>query len=190
MFFPNKDRLIASVKMRRGEGGYDLYESSLDENGHWSKLKSLGKRVNTWGDEVTPFVAADGVTVFFASNGLQSMGGFDVYRTTRNAAGGWTEPEHLGAPINSVDDDMAFVIGAKGQVGYLASRRNVERGDLQLFEVSMNGAPSLEKQVVILTLDAENLDNDEQPEALIVKDAKSTMSFSVWNAKARKMCST
>ena len=173
VFFPNKDRLIASVKMRRGEGGYDLYESSLDENGRWSKLKSLGKRVNTWGDEVTPFVAADGVTVFFASNGLQSMGGFDVYRTTRNAAGGWTEPEHLGAPINSVDDDMAFVIGAKGQVGYLASRRNVERGDLQLFEVSMNGAPSLEKQVVILTLDAENLDNDEQPEALIVKDAKS-----------------
>ena len=173
VFFPNKDRLIASVKMRRGEGGYDLYESSLDENGRWSKLKSLGKRVNTWGDEVTPFVAADGVTVFFASNGLQSMGGFDVYRTTRNAAGGWTEPEHLGAPINSVDDDVAFVIGAKGQVGYLASRRNVERGDLQLFEVSMNGAPSLETQVVILTLDAENLDNDEQPEALIVKDAKS-----------------
>ena len=173
VFFPNKDRLIASVKMRRGEGGYDLYESSLDEDGRWSKLKSLGKRVNTWGDEVTPFVAADGVTVFFASNGLQSMGGFDVYRTTRNAAGGWTEPEHLGAPINSVDDDLAFVIGAKGQVGYLASRRNVERGDLQLFEVSMNGAPSLEQQVVILTLDAENLDNDEQPEALIVKDAKS-----------------
>lgn len=173
VFFPNKDRLIASVKMRRGEGGYDLYESALDEDGRWSKLKSLGKRVNTWGDEVTPFVAADGVTLFFASNGLQSMGGFDVYRTTRNAAGGWTEPEHLGAPINSVDDDMAFVIGAKGQVGYLASRRNVERGDLQLFEVSMNGAPSLEQQVVILTLDAENLDNDEQPEALIVKDAKS-----------------
>ena len=173
VFFPNKDRLIASVKMRRGEGGYDLYESSLGEDGRWSKLKSLGKRVNTWGDEVTPFVAADGITVFFASNGLQSMGGFDVYRTTRNAAGGLTEPEHLGAPINSVDDDMAFVIGAKGQVGYLASRRNVERGDLQLFEVSMNGAPSLEQQVVILTLDAENLDNDEQPEALIVKDAKS-----------------
>ena len=173
VFFPNKDRLIASVKMRRGEGGYDLYESSLGEDGRWSKLKSLGKRVNTWGDEVTPFVAADGVTVFFASNGLQSMGGFDVYRTTRNAAGGWTEPEHLGAPINSVDDDMAFVIGAKGQVGYLASRRNVERGDLQLFEVSMNGVPSLEQQVVILTLDAENLDNDEQPDALIVKDANS-----------------
>ena len=173
MFFPNKDRLIASVKRRRGEGGYDLYESALDADGRWSKLSSLGSRVNTWGDEITPFVAADGVTVFFASDGLQSMGGFDVYRTTRNAAGGWTEPEHLGAPINSVDDDMAFVIGAKGEVGYLASRRNVARGDLQLFEVSMNGAPSLEQEVVILTLDAENLDNDAQPELLIVKDANT-----------------
>ena len=173
VFFPNKDRLIASVKMRRGEGGFDLYESALTAEGRWGKLKSLGTRVNTYGDEITPFVAADGVTVFFASNGLQSMGGLDVYRTTRNAAGGWTEPEHLGAPVNSVDDDMAFVIGAKGEVGYLASRRNVERGDLQLFEVSMNGAPSLEQEVVILTLDAENLDNDVQPDLLIVKDANT-----------------
>ena len=173
VFFPNKNRLIASVKMRRGEGGFDLFESALDAEGRWSKLKSLGTRVNTWGDEITPFVAADGVTVFFASNGLQSMGGLDVYRTTRNAAGGWTEPEHLGAPINSVDDDMAFVIGAKGEVGYLASRRDVKRGDLQLFEVSMNGAPSLEQEVVILSLDAENLDNNVQPELLIVKDANT-----------------
>lgn len=173
VFFPNKNRLIASVKMRRGEGGFDLFESALDAEGRWSKLKSLGTRVNTWGDEITPFVAADGVTVFFASNGLQSMGGLDVYRTTRNAAGGWTDPEHLGAPINSVDDDMAFVIGAKGEVGYLASRRDVKRGDLQLFEVSMNGAPSLEQEVVILALDAENLDNDVQPELLIVKDANT-----------------
>ena len=173
VFFPNKNRLIASVKMRRGEGGFDLFESALDAEGRWSKLKSLGNRVNTWGDEITPFVAADGVTVFFASNGLPSMGGLDVYRTTTNASGGWTEPEHLGAPINSVDDDMAFVIGAKGEVGYLASRRDVKRGDLQLFEVSMNGAPSLEQEVVILSLDAENLDNDVQPELLIVKDANT-----------------
>ena len=171
VFFPNKDRLIASVKTRRGEGGYDLFESAMDEEGRWSKLKSLGERVNTWGDEITPFVAADGQTVFFASNGLESMGGFDVYRTTRNAAGGWTEPEHLGAPINSVDDDMAFVIGAKGEVGYLASRRNIERGDLQLFEVVMNGTPALEQQVVVLTLDAENLDDEDQPSVLLVKDA-------------------
>ena len=84
--------------------------------------------MNTWGDEVTPFVAADGQSIFFASNGLQGMGGFDVFKTTRNAAGGWSEPEHLGFPVNSVDDDMAFVVGAKGELGYVSSQGRDARG--------------------------------------------------------------
>ena len=173
VFFPQKDRLIASLKRRKGEGGFDLYESSLDEHGRWSKLKSLGSRVNTWGDEITPFVAADGQTVFFASNGLQSMGGHDIYRTTRNAAGGWTEPEHLGSPINSVDDDMAFVIGAKGEVGYFATRRNLTRGDLELYEVDMNGGGVLEQELVVLSLDATELEDADQPEVLVVRDVET-----------------
>ena len=137
------------------------------------KLKSLGTRVNTWGDEITPFVAADGQTVFFSSNGLQSMGGFDIYRTTRNAAGGWTEPEHLGSPINSVDDDMAFAIGAKGEVGYFATRRDVSSGDLELFEVFMEGNDILEEEVVVLSLNAEGTEVDAQPDVLVVKDVES-----------------
>lgn len=171
VFFPGKQHLIASVKTRRGEGGYDLFESSIDEAGRWSKLKSLGQQVNSWGDEMSPFVAADGQTLFYASNGLECMGGFDVFRTTKDANGDWTDPENLGAPINSVDDELAFVVGAKGEMGYLASRRNGNRGDLQLFEVIMRGVPALEKEVVILTLDAENLQNDEKPAALLVTDA-------------------
>ena len=173
VFFPSRDRLVASIKSRRGEGGYDLFESALTEKGRWSKLKSLGTRVNTWGDEVTPFVAADGQTLFFSSNGLQSMGGFDIYKTTRNAAGGWTEPEHLGWPINSVDDDMAFAIGAKGEVGYFASRRDVNRGDLELYEAFMEVDDILEEEVVILSLNAEGTEPDDQPDVLVVKDAKS-----------------
>ena len=171
--FPQKDRLIASLKRRKGEGGFDLYESSLDEHGRWSKLKSLGSRVNTWGDEITPFVAADGQTVFFASNGLQSMGGHDIYRTTRNAAGGWTKPSTSGSPINSVDDDMAFVIGAKGEVGYFATRRNLTRGDLELYEVDMNGGGVLEQELVVLSLDATELEGADQPEFLVVRDVET-----------------
>ena len=173
VFFPSRDRLIASIKSRRGEGGFDLFESAMSEDGRWGKLKSLGTRVNTWGDEITPFVAADGQTVFFSSNGLQSMGGFDIYRTTRNAAGGWTEPEHLGSPINSVDDDMAFAIGAKGEVGCFATRRDVNRGDLELFEVFMEGNDILEEEVVVLSLNAEGTEVDAQPDVLVVKDVES-----------------
>ena len=116
-------------------------------------------------------MAADGQTLFFSSNGLQSMGGFDIYKTTRNAAGGWTEPEHLVGP-STADDDMAFAIGAKGEVGYFASRRDVNRGDLELYQAFMEVDDILEEEVVILSLNAEGTEPDDQPDVLVVKDAK------------------
>jgi len=147
-----------------------LYESSRNEEGVWSKLKSLGARINTWGDEITPFVAADGQSIFFASNGLQGMGGFDVFKTTRNGAGGWSEPEHLGYPVNSVDDDLAFVVGAKGQLGYVSSRRDVTRGDLDVFEARFGMGGLLEQELIVLTLVASDLGGTLAPQTLVLRD--------------------
>lgn len=172
-FFPDKSRLIASVKSRKSIGGFDLFESQMEENGRWSKLRPLGSNVNTWRDEITPFVAADGKTLFFASNGAEGMGGFDVYRTTRNNAGGWTQPEHLGAPINSVDDDLAFVLDAAGKVGFLATRRQATSSDLDLYKAELNGSDLLENEVVVLSLDATGLEAGERPPALVIKDAQT-----------------
>ena len=172
-FFPDKSRLIASVKSRKSIGGFDLFESQMEEDGRWSKLRPLGSNVNTWGDEITPFVAADGKTLFFASNGAEGMGGFDVYRTTRNNAGGWTQPEHLGAPINSVDDDLAFVLDAAGKVGFLATRRQATSSDLDLYKAELNGSDLLENEVVVLSLNASGLEASERPPALVIKDAQT-----------------
>lgn len=172
-FFPDKSRLIASVKSRKSIGGFDLFESQMGEDGRWSKLRPLGSNVNTWGDEITPFVAADGKTLFFASNGAEGMGGFDVYRTTRNHAGGWTQPEHLGAPINSVDDDLAFVLDAAGKVGFLATRRQATSSDLDLYKAELNGSDLLENEVVVLSLNASGLEASERPSALVIKDAQT-----------------
>ena len=110
--FSNKDRLIASVKMRRGEGGFDLYESA----GRWRPLGQvdiLGTRVNTGGMKSPPCRCRWRHRVL-RSNGLQSMEALTCIDDEK--CGGWLdEPEHLGAPIISVDDDMAFVIGAKAK---------------------------------------------------------------------------
>ena len=172
-FFPDKNRLIASVKSRKSIGGFDLFESQKGADGRWSKLRSLGSDVNSWGDEITPFVAADGTTLFFASDGAEGMGGFDVYRTTRNNAGGWTQPEHLGAPINSVDDDLAFVLDAEGETGFFATRRKPTSGDLDLFKADLNGSDLLEEEVVVLSMNTSGLGADEQPPAMVLKDAKT-----------------
>ena len=172
-FFPQRSCLIASIHRRRGEGGFDLYETCLDDKGKWSKLVALGDEINTRGDEISPFVAADCQTLYFSSDGLEGMGGFDIYRTTKNETGGWTEPEHLGSPINSVNDDLSFSVGVGGKVGYFASRRDISRGDLQLYQVEVQGGIGSPARAVVLRLDAAAMDKTDQPDALVVRDPET-----------------
>ncbi|MEY3011168.1 MAG: hypothetical protein RLZZ314_1810, partial [Bacteroidota bacterium] len=172
VFFPGKDRIIASVVDRKGEGGFDLYESDRRGDGTWTPLRPLGTKVNTWGDEITPFVAPDGHTLFFASDGHVGMGGFDVYRSVRNESGSYSSPENMGYPINSVEDDLGFVIGATGKKAYLASRRDVAQGDLDLYEVDLE-EKTLERDVVVVTLRAEEAQGEAFPDHLILRDSQS-----------------
>lgn len=153
-FFPGQDRIVVSLETRRGEGGFDLYECELDDRGRWGKPVSLGAEVNSLGNEVSPFVAADGKTLFFASNGLPSVGGYDIHRAVRGEDGSWSAPTPMGVPINSVEDEMSFVMGAKGELGYFSSRRGLEARDLNLYEVAMNQASPIEGNVMVMSVDA------------------------------------
>jgi len=171
VFFPSKDRILASVVDRKGEGGFDLYESERRGDGSWTPLKPLGNTLNTWGDEITPFVAADGQTVFFSSNGHVGMGGYDVYRTVRDAEGTYANPVNMGAPINSVDDDLAFVVAADGKVGYFASRRDVKRGDLDLYRADIHEEDVVNRDVVVVSLGTEQGANS--PEHLVLRNAET-----------------
>ena len=170
-FFPSEDRIVVALKQRRGEGGFDLYECALDKKGRWGKPESLGDEINTFGDELSPFIAADGQTLFFASNGLPTIGGFDIYRSVRQDDGTWSKPKHMGSPINSVEDELNFVMGAKGELGYFASRRETDRRDLDLYEVRMNATSPVEGNVMILTVDAS--EEMEIADALVLRDARS-----------------
>lgn len=78
--------------------------------------KNLGAEINTVSDEKFPFIADDG-TLYFSSNKAGGLGGLDVYKT-KFTAGKWTKPENLIAPINSTQDDFAFIIDEK-QSGFL-----------------------------------------------------------------------
>ena len=167
-FFPAQDRIVVSLKARRGEGGFDLYECALDDRGRWSKPVSLGKEINSLGNEVSPFVAADGKTLFFASNGLPSVGGYDIHRAVRNDDGTWSAPTPMGVPVNSVEDEMSFVIGAKGELGYFSSRRGAESRDLNLYEAQMNQPSPIEESVMVMSVDAS--EEDDIAGALILRD--------------------
>ena len=122
VFSPNNSFAIMSIADRKGRTGFDLYQYNLLSNGSWSLPERIEGPINSDGDEITPFISADG-TLFFASNGQSSMGGYDCFSSVLKN-GVWSTPLNLGYPINTVDDDSHFAISAEGTRAYIASRRN------------------------------------------------------------------
>jgi len=102
----------------------DLYVCFLQKDGTWTEPKPLGKKINLEKyDEMTPYLAADGVTLYFSSNRPGGLGDNDIWMTKRldNTWQKWTDPVNLGAPINTPDWDAFFTLDAGGEYAYLTS---------------------------------------------------------------------
>ncbi|WKN30511.1 OmpA family protein [Porifericola rhodea] len=100
-----------------GIGRRDIYVSYRNEKGEWSKAENLGKDINTARDEVSPFIHANGQTLYFASNGLPGFGEFDLFVAEKQGTG-WTTPKNLGYPINTKEDQASLFITADGKDAY------------------------------------------------------------------------
>ena len=101
----------------------DIYVSTQDQNGSWSPPINLGPTVNTRLDEVSPFLAADGRTLYYSSEGKPGYGGADIFMTKRMGDGWttWSEPVNLGPEINSSAFDAYYVLPASGDYAYMVS---------------------------------------------------------------------
>ncbi|HEY8401562.1 MAG TPA: OmpA family protein [Cytophagaceae bacterium] len=117
------------------EGDLDIYYITKDDNGNWSKPKELKGKINTDEDEDAPFITPDGNTLYFSSRGHKNMGGYDVFKSTKDANGNWSEPVNLGHPINTPDDDVYFYLVNNGKKGYLASYREGGYGEKDIYEI-------------------------------------------------------
>ena len=118
-----------------GYGGMDLYMARKLDNGKWGEPFNLGPNINTEYNEDAPFIDPEGSTLYFSSQGHKNMGGYDVFKSTFNEAGVFTESENLGCPINTVNDDIFFVINTDGSVGYLSSEREGGFGSQDIYSV-------------------------------------------------------
>lgn len=108
------------VSEREGNyGKHDIWQSTLQENGQWSPAINLGPTINSKYREEAPFIHPNGQTLFFVSNRIPSMGGFDIYYT-HCIDGQWTEPVSLGYPINNHKDQVSIFITLDGKKGYYA----------------------------------------------------------------------
>ncbi|MCZ8022511.1 MAG: OmpA family protein [Cytophagales bacterium] len=114
-------RVLFFVSDRRGGlGRRDIWYSTKLSNGEWSKAKNLGKEINTVYDEISPFIHVNGNTFFFATNGLPGLGGYDIFKTEKDANGNWQKPVNLGMPINNHEDQYALFVAADGVTTYYA----------------------------------------------------------------------
>ncbi|OJW69816.1 MAG: hypothetical protein BGO68_05400 [Candidatus Amoebophilus sp. 36-38] len=130
------------VSERKGNyGKNDIWKSSLQPDGKWSKAVNLGPIINSKHREVSPFIHPNGQTLFFASDRTPSLGGFDIYYSNL-VNGHWTEPINLGYPINNHKDQASIFITADGKKGYYADGKrkgfNYHRSYLYEFDMPAN----------------------------------------------------
>ncbi|GAB3956845.1 hypothetical protein GCM10028805_47850 [Spirosoma harenae] len=121
---PDGRAIILAVQRKDTRGNRDLYVSLQKADNTWSEPVSLGGVVNTADFESSPFLAADGRTLYFTSAGHPGYGNGDIFVSRRldDSWGNWSEPENLGPSINTDEWDGYFTIPASGDFAYLSSR--------------------------------------------------------------------
>lgn len=105
-----------------GLGGIDIYKTIRDAtNKEWGTPVNMGQKINTSGNEKSPFIHSDSETLYFCSDGHPGIGGFDIFFIRKDSTGNWMEPKNIGYPINTESDDLGFFVSTDGKLGYFAS---------------------------------------------------------------------
>lgn len=112
------------VSDRKGtKGGLDIWYAMYDaRKGVFRDPKRAGSKINTIGDEMTPYFDMETRTLYFSSEGLPGMGGQDIFKAV-GEKGKWSEPKNVGFPLNSSADDIYFVISRNREEGFFVSNR-------------------------------------------------------------------
>ncbi len=106
-----------------GKGGLDIwYTVWNDEKDLYSKPHHVGSKINTAGDEMTPFYNFPNRTLYFSSTGLPGIGGLDIFKTFGERKK-WSDVENVGYPINSSYDDLYYTVSRKQEDGFFVSNR-------------------------------------------------------------------
>lgn len=129
-------KLYFSSNRPGGKGNLDIYVSTWDEAlGNWGKAVSVGNDVNTPGDEDSPCIHPDGITLYFSSDGHPGMGSSDIFKSNFKD-GVWKKPENLGYPLNSIEYDGFFNISPDRSVAYFATKRKHGVGGYDILKAS------------------------------------------------------
>ncbi|MCO5231508.1 MAG: OmpA family protein [Chitinophagales bacterium] len=131
--------MVMAIERDDTYGDMDLYVSFRYADGNWSEPINMGPDLNTAGAEASVFIAADGKTLYFSSNGHAGYGDFDMFMSKRldNTWKRWSEPVNLGQSINTIGMDIYYTIPASGDYAYYSSERIGGQGLSDIYRISL-----------------------------------------------------
>ena len=153
-FYFTSDRIEGSV------GGRDIFMSKKNNDDEWTEPVNIGNIINTPHDEGRVHIDETGEVMYFSSNGHNSMGGYDVFKSVKDNQGRWTKPVNLGYPINTPRDEIFFTPGETDKEGYYATVRDNGFGGKDIYKIIILG----EEKEMLLSVEDELLLWDKKPD--------------------------
>ena len=164
------NKIIFTSRRAGGYGGSDLYMIEKNHLGLWGIAQNLGSTVNTPFSENSPFLAADGKTLYYSSSGHPGMGGADIFYTVYDE-GRWSTPKNLGRPINSEGNDTNFSISASGNAYYASSRLDPDNFDI--FKVELPDELKPKPTIIVQGVVSNSETEDPLGALLLIEDLNS-----------------
>ncbi len=167
---PDGKTFYFTSTMKGGKGGRDIYVIEKDSKGKWKDPVNLGRAINTPFDEDCPVISEDGKTLYFCSEAHNSMGGYDIFYSKKNAVGEWTTPLNIGYPINTTDDDIFFMPYKNGKFALFAHRDPDDtfgRKDIYRYQLKFDegeDVPETEAQELAVVADETDTDKTKPEE--------------------------
>ncbi|MBL4651992.1 MAG: hypothetical protein JKY53_03870, partial [Flavobacteriales bacterium] len=174
----NADRLYYSSYGEKGKMGKDIYYSTKLLDGTWEDPKSIGSVINTEYDEDYPFFNTETNTLYFSSTGHNSMGGYDVFKSTYNAStSSWSKPQNLDYAVNTPDNDFLYITNASEKTAYFATTRSSISGEVTVYKVNVERIP-----VDFTIIKGEFLSDATKAAKITVEDTQTNEIVGIWNS--------
>jgi hypothetical protein len=176
---PDGKKLYFASNREGGKGQLDIYVTEKDATGDWGEAINMGDSINTPYNEDNPFITENDSILFFTSEGHFSIGGFDVFKSKKNAKG-WQTPKNLGYPINTTDDDKFFQPFNNGQNAYYSMSTDYKKKEI--FFLSLDSSAVKHKFEIngILSLADTTIDFDNNYKVYLLKGhSKDTIGSAV-----------
>jgi outer membrane protein OmpA-like peptidoglycan-associated protein len=163
---PNGKVLLMTTETKDSFGGKDIYVSFLKTDETWTEPKNIGSVVNTGESESTPFIAPDGVTMYFSSSGHVGYGNNDIFLTRRldDSFLNWSIPENVGPIVNTAQWDGYFSVSAQGDYAYFSSVEN-SLGAEDIFRIKI---PPKVKPLTLIQMNGTVI-NEDSKEPILAK---------------------